>query len=445
MDWSYFVKILRPYQKDIIRWGLKIPSLGLCPVDMRLGKSLCAIRFTKLWDCKHILIVAPYSAIYGWEDELKSENINFRDIGILTGEMSSKEKDRVLNTMLVPKWLIVNKEIHRTFPNIFRYEFDCIILDESSFIANPSTDVTKFYLKSEWQRAKHRIILSGTPATENPLQYYCQIKFLDHALLKEKNYWDFRMKWFKPDGFKWKITEEGKKYLASVLHKCTYSLSRKDVHLGGIKIYEQRYCELGKEVRAKYNEVVKSFSYDEQHKTIYATQKFLWLREFASGFVDKKIVDKCKIDMLVNLCSNELKEQQVVIWCNFLCELDLVWASFHTGTVEKINGSVNPSQRAEIVRKFQEGKIQYLCIQPETMKFGSKLTAADCMVYFSSPLSGLTRQQTEDRTIDVDKKDSILIIDLITKDTVDEDIYLSLIKKESQAQMMTRIVKRMAI
>jgi hypothetical protein len=53
----------------------------------------------------------------------------------------------------------------------------------------------------------------------------------------------------------------------------------------------------------------------------------------------------------------------------------------------------------------------------------------------------LTRQQTEDRTIDVDKKDSILIIDLLTKDTVDEDIYLSLIKKESQAQMMARIVK----
>ena len=187
--------------------------------------------------------------------------------------------------------------------------------------------------------------------------------------------------------------------------------------------------------------MIKSFSYDEQHKTIYATQKFLWLRGFSSGFVDKKIVDKCKIDMLVNLCHEELKGQQLVIWCSYLHEIDLIWASFHSDTAEIINGSIPPSQRAEIVKKFQSGKIQYLCIQPETMKYGSKLTAADCMVYFSSPLSGLTRQQTEDRTIDVDKKDSILIIDLLTKDTVDEDIYLSLIKKESQAQMMTRIVK----
>ena len=128
------VKILRSYQKDIIRWGVKIPSIALF-VDMRLGKSLIAIRMCKLWNCQRILIVAPYSAIYGWEDELKSENINFKDIGILTGELSDRLKSVVLE--LKPKWLIVNKEIHRTFSEICQNNFDCIILDESTFISNP--------------------------------------------------------------------------------------------------------------------------------------------------------------------------------------------------------------------------------------------------------------------------------------------------------------------
>lgn len=55
------MKILRPYQKDIFRWAVKIPSIGLCPVDMRLGKSLISIRLAKVWGCQRILIVAPYS------------------------------------------------------------------------------------------------------------------------------------------------------------------------------------------------------------------------------------------------------------------------------------------------------------------------------------------------------------------------------------------------
>jgi SNF2 family DNA or RNA helicase len=141
---------------------------------------------------------------------------------------------------------------------------------------------------------------------------------------------------------------------------------------------------------------------------------------------------------------NELIGQQLIIWCSYLHELDAVWA-YLGGSTKIINGSIPPALRAQLVSDFQKGVIQNLVIQPETMKYGSKLTAADCMIYFSSPLSGLTRQQTEDRTIDVDVTDSTLIIDLITKDTVDEDIYLSLIKKESQAQMMQRIVKRMTI
>jgi hypothetical protein len=64
------------------------------------------------------------------------------------------------------------------------------------------------------------------------------------------------------------------------------------------------------------------------------------------------------------------------------------------------------------------------------------------MIYYSTPESGETRQQSEDRTIDVSLSTGCLIIDLIVEDSLEEDILLSLRKKESNQSMMRRIVQR---
>jgi superfamily II DNA or RNA helicase len=126
-----------------------------------------------------------------------------------------------------------------------------------------------------------------------------------------------------------------------------------------------------------------------------------------------------------------------VIWAQYIPE---VLAISKMLSVDPIYGKINPAQRVKICSGFQAGKIEYIVCQPETMKFGTRMDAADTMIYFSTTESSLTRMQTEDRIVDVGKSNGVLIIDLVTADTVDDDIQASLKEKENTQIMMTRLI-----
>jgi hypothetical protein len=53
-----------------------------------------------------------------------------------------------------------------------------------------------------------------------------------------------------------------------------------------------------------------------------------------------------------------------------------------------------------------------------------------------------TRLQSEDRIINIKTKSCVLNIDLLVINSVDEDIYESLLKKESKQEMVKRFMQR---
>jgi SNF2 family DNA or RNA helicase len=426
----------KPYQSEVFRWLLPRDIAALY-LQMRLGKTILTIRkVLLLHQCKHILVVAPYSAIRGWKNSLVDEGQKF---SVITGNMSNT--DKIVSIAFGRKWTVVNKEIYRSF-DISQYQWDCVIMDESTFIANPRADVTKYFLQQVWQKIKYKYLLSGTPAPENDLQYYCQFRFLDYDIFNEKTYWDFRFKWFTPSfkGYDFKISSAGKEYVASKLSQYAYFLSRKDVGVGGTKIYEQRYCEMPIEIRKLYDQVTNTFTLEDK-RTIFGTQKFLWLRQLSSGFVGDHFKDKFKITLLQELLNGELAHEQVVIWASYTSEINTIWAHFDRDCCV-INGEISFQEREQLIKDFIKGKYRLLIGQPETMKWGEDLSCCDSMIFFSSPLGSLTRQQIEDRNIHIVKTDHTLILDLLTIDSIDEDIYESHIRKESRAQMLQRIISR---
>lgn len=340
------------------------------------------------------------------------------------------------------KWYLVNKELHRKFDfSCFRWGF--VIIDESTTISNPRADITKFFMRPIWQTIQYKMVLSGNPAPEEDLQYYCQLYFLNRNIMPFKNYWDFRMQCFVPNdyGFDYKINSMGTEILSSALAQNAFFLKRKDVNLGGIKIYERRYCKMPKEVREKYNQVIDTFTLEEK-RTIYATQKFLWLRQLASGFSDRRFIDRFKTLELQSLIQDELRNDQIIIWCSYTWEIDTIVSHERSIKASRIYGETPLEERKEIIAGFRSGKIQNIVAQPETLKWGKDLSACDTMIFFSSPLGLATREQVEDRNIHMNKTESSLIIDLLTYDSIDEDIYEALIEKESRTQMMQRIVQR---
>jgi non-specific serine/threonine protein kinase len=427
-------KIFKQHQTNVFKWAIKKKNVALF-LEMRLGKTLFAIRIVKFWNCQSVLIVCPYSCIQSWQDEIENEKLRFITI---TG---NKKLDDIQLYFNAPyQFFIINKELYEKYDYSI-YQWDCVIIDESTIIANPQANITKYFLKPIWQKAQHRIILTGTPSPENALQYYCQLKFLDVSLMPYLNYWEFRLKCFDPTyNHGYQINKLGKEVLTKALQKCAYFLNRKQCNLGGEKIYEKRYCQMPLEIRAKYNQVLDTFTIDDK-KTIFATQKFIWLRKLCGGFTDEGFINRFKTLELQSILQSELQNNQVIIWANYIQEIKTIWAHYDR-ECKIITGNVPMTERSIIIEEFRKKKFRLLIAQPENLKFGENLSCCDTMIYFSRPLGLLTNQQTEDRNIHIEKNSSTLIIDLITEDSIEEDIYNSIKAKEQQSQMMQRILKR---
>ena len=439
---------LRDYQRRGVQYARRVVHPALF-WEMRLGKTLVTIRTVKTYGPGLVLVVAPFSAFQGWREDLWAEGEGAPDE--LTGT-NKRRRGRLqdgLNEAVIAgrrRWFLLNSQGWRAIREIAGISWLSVILDESTFIKEPKVKCTRFFI-SNFRRVPHRWILSGTPAPEIDLDFWAQCAFLDPAIFGPENFWEFRQKWAEQVRFDWILKPEGKRFISSRLAGRVSFLTRADVRLGGVKIRQKRLVMLPPAARAIYKKTARTFVLDlpgekEARRTIYAGQRHIWFRRIADGYIPdapSPVVHSAKLDELRGLLAGPLAGQQTVVWAVYVPEVE--WLAQSIPGAEYIHGDVPPAKRDQKKKDFQAGRIRHLVVQPETMKFGSKLTAAGALIYFSSPEGALTRSQSEDRAIDLSRQDNALVIDIIAAETIDEDIATSLLRKETRAETLRRIVR----
>ena len=80
------------------------------------------------------------------------------------------------------------------------------------------------------------------------------------------------------------------------------------------------------------------------------------------------------------------------------------------------------TERTEAIESFQNGKARFFLGTPAAGGFGITLTAANTVVYYSNSYSLETRIQSEDRAHRIGQNNSVLYVDLVCQNTVDEKI-----------------------
>lgn len=427
-----------------------------CPalfLQMRLGKTLITIRnIMKRYNFNlPILVSAPYSALYSWKEELLIEGFTKHDINFLTGERP--ERFKKLNK---PKTFnLINKEGFLSLPEIASVEWGVSILDESTFIKNYDSQVSQFYT-TKFEKVERKFILTGTPMPESELDIYQQLLYLDPEILPFNNFYDFRFKLFTQGtrtNRKWIITQEGKQYLTNKLAKYCFIMSRKEAGIGKEKVYEKRMIQLNKSDRKIYDTLAKEFlvEYENQvHKvTDFATTKFIWLRQLCSGYItnEKQIsqINDNKNNEVIELSKGELKNSSIIIWCVFTHEIIRLkkLLTHNKISCSTISGKVPQETREERRKYFNKKNIQTLICQPECFKYGANLSTADTSIYYSSPLGLESRLQSEDRMVDIRQEQTDLVIDLITENTIEQDIHNNLKRKGNKQSLLLWIVKRL--
>ncbi len=414
------------------------PALFL---EMRLGKTKVVIDWLRPPSNRKVLVVAPVTTLVtSWADEILKEGEPAP--AFLLG--TTKERMDAFSTR--KKWNLINYEGLLRCPNLLSdYRWDAIVLDESTRARNPKAEITKLLIKNRLN-ANKRCILSGLPDPEGPLDFCEQFRFLHGRFMGFSNYWSFRNiaffpipkthKWFPKPAFKDRVRD--------FVQKNSFILSRKDAGLANKKIYQVRLVEMTSPQAAMMDKLEREFAVDlpsgERKSTIWAPVKHIWMARLAGGFVEEKFWISNKADELLDLLKGELLREQVVVWFRFNSEIAFVAERLKAAqiTYATVEGSTSKETRADLRLKFSQKRIRVLLLQIKIGRYGLDLSTASTAIYYSNGHSSEDRRQSEDRIEHISKKEPLLIIDLVTAESVDEDILQSLRKKEDVSDFYLR-------
>lgn len=433
---------LYPYQKDAVAYLKKTPMAALY-MEMRLGKCITTIRALKDIPGRK-LIICPKSVINTWADELEMEGIS--DYLWFSSEFLKRIPYK--NMYALPQWCIVNYEASTRLSDTWKEMFQHIVIDESAWIKNPKAKVTKFFLQN-FQNAERKILLSGNPAPNTPLEYFTQMQFLHGEWMNCKNYWQFRRRYFVSDiqGWQWWTRHSSKEVIKLELQKTCFFLSRKDVGVENKKVYEKRYVSMPASLQKEYNRMEKEFvatlPNGETLEIKHVVAQLIYLQEMAGGFLKDQAMSEHKIKELVSLLEGELKGEKVLVWCRFRWEIEAISKAIKTIRCVCITGDTKLGNRKIIQEGFNGDDYDILILQTATSKYGLNLSAADTSIYYSNTFVADDRTQSEMRIEHNSKKTPLLYIDLITRDSVDEHILKALQKKKKDSQFFMEVIEEL--
>ena len=125
---------------------------------------------------------------------------------------------------------------------------------------------------------------------------------------------------------------------------------------------------------------------------------------------------------------------KVIIWANYIYNIKQIIGfleeKYGRDSVVSIFGEVTVSDRKKAVERIQtDDKTKFLVGNPTTGGFGLTLTACNTVIYYSNNYNLEVRKQSEDRAHRMGQKGSVVYIDIVARNTLDEAIMKALTNK----------------
>lgn len=381
----------------------------------------------------------PFGPIYGRTANTEKTRENY-----IRSELSRTDVDLYL----------INHDGVRIYEDLLKqFEFEWVIVDESTKIKSPRSKISRSHVNISW-KSKRRNILSGTPNPNGFADLWQQFYFLDRGLTLEPSYKDFLNEYFRPVKVGFVKTPGGRKEAFRYEIKGPKEQEALISRVRSVGIFlEQRDCiDLPPRTdtrRVAYMTPEQEEAYDQMALRLVAElkgagdkvigveavnvlAKIMKLRQITSGFLMNK-------DEVVHLASNpkwedlddyieELCGKKIVIACQFREEIDQLLRRYSSLGASAIHGDVAVQERARAIRRFQESEdAKIIILQPAAAAHGITLTAASHLVFTSLDYNFEFYYQTAKRIERLGQKWPIFIGHIIARyrdgdSTIDEDL-----------------------
>lgn len=437
------------HQKQAFHFLKDLPAAAIF-MEMGCGKSKVAVDIICYRRHKLVLIVCPVAVLDVWPDQFATHAAEDFEIFKLVGSAHAKLQRlaaaRELAEEGTPTLVLVSYESAWRLAALVTTPWDCVVLDESHKIKSAGSRVSLFFAKLG-SRVAHRMLLTGTPMADKPLDIYGQYRFLEPTIFGT-SYNRFRQRYAEMGGY---MQHEIRKYinqdeLAEKVYEIGFRVKSSDVlDLPPVQ-HITRYCELGPEALKLYKELdkemVAEFA-DNTFTTEIVLSKILRLQQLTGGSItndDREVVkiDGSKDALFAETLAEIPAKSPVVVFARFKADIDAILSVARAAgiTCSELSGSKND------LALWQRGGCDLLAVQIQSGGAGVDLTRSRYCVYYSVGHSLEQYEQSLARVHRPGQASPVLYIHLLAKRTIDELVYKALAKKKNVVDVILEGRKR---
>lgn len=443
--WSATTPLMR-HQSEAVAKLLPL-RVGALFMEMGTGKSRTAIEFVRLRQDKisRAIWFCPVSLKSTISYEIR-KHTDCRDHDLYVFDHRTREEtvplDRIWYVVGIESMSSSARAIYSLNHLIDDRAF--VIVDESSYIkGHRALRTERITLLSE--KARYRMILTGTPVTQGIVDLWAQMRFLSPKILQYKSFYSFeRNHLIYSTKFPGMVA--GVKDYETIVKRINpyvYQVTKSECLDLPKKLYEDRSCDLTAAQEKAYQQAKITFAEEvlteeteggwEISTAIF--RLFNRLQSIASGRDEGGApIDNDRIRLMQTVIEdlNVSADNHIVIWAKYRETIRQIRESLGTSKreVHVLDGDVPEGQREGVLSGWRQ-RGGCLVASERVGSHGLDLTAASTVLFFSRSFSYGSNVQAEDRCHRKGQNKPVLYISLWTNCGIEERIREALSLKEN--------------
>lgn len=442
---------LHEYQKRAVEFCKSQESCFLM-MDIGLGKTAVALKVIESFKATAI-VVAPVQVCWlTWPAEIANWTPQLTWT-CLHGAKKDRKIKLKRNIYIVPysslKWF--HAQIARNNVKVPRM---LLILDESSFIKDPSTQRFKILKRMHNIFLPFKMCLSATPAPNGLHELWSQYFMLDRGKRLRTSFFAYRNSYFSYTGppiYKTTIRDGSKEKIYDKIRDITFRLEAKDYLKMPPIIYNKIRLRLSPDLLKQYRTLERDFFLEihrEKVEVFNAAALSTKLRQFLSGCMYTGVArDFLRIHTIKLAMLNQLLDtnagQPILAVINFRFEYEIMKVRFRNPPI--IYGGTNANEKQAIIKRWNQGRLPLLLAHPASISHGLNLQAGGrIIVWMALPWSLDQYHQLNGRLHRQGQKHAVTVNNMVFDDTIDKVVEQTLVRKDKTQKDLLTALKRYA-
>lgn len=423
---------LFPYQKEGIRFATKAGKATIAD-EMGLGKTIQAIGTAEVLRkeglVESVLILCPTSLKYQWKREI--ERFTHAQALVIEGNHLKRKQQYYAPE---PYKIISYNSACNDIKIMGSLQTDMLIMDEVQRLKNWNTQIS---MAARRIKSQYSVVLSGTPFENKLEELYSVMEFVDQYCLAP--YYKFRDNYIvtnetgKVMGYK--NLNEIKKKLSDVLIR----RRKRDVSLQMPERMDQNiFVPMTKEQHEIHNEFKMTvanlihkwnrmhFLSEKDRKRLMLALSQMRMVCDSSYILDQKTRYDTKVDEVMNIIDSvlESEDEKVVVFSQWERMTRLVAKELDKRDIdyEYLHGGVPSVKRKDLVNNFTDLPESRVFLSTDAGSTGLNLQAAATIINLDLPWNPAVLEQRIARIYRIGQKKNIQVINLVTPDSIEEQM-----------------------